>query len=458
MKHRVLVVDDETKFVKVLSVALAGFGYEVVTANDGVEALRQFDTRAVDVVLTDLRMHGMSGAELLNELNRRAPNVPVIIMTAYSSIKDAVSLAKAGAFDYLAKPLDIDALEGALRNATRLLDTIRDNERLRSELSGQYKSENLIGSSAPFRQVIAAISELRDSKANVLITGESGTGKELVARAVHFNSPFKKGAFVAVNCAAIPEGLLESELFGHVKGAFTGAVTSRVGRFVQAEGGTLFLDEIGDMSLALQAKILRAIQERTFQPVGSVESRTVELRIIAATNQSLQDAVLDGKFRNDLFYRLNVFPIALPSLRTRSSDIPELATHFLGAMTRATGKRILAFSDAALVAMRAYPWPGNVRELQNCIERAVIVTKGETIELSDLPGYLLEVPVTRSWQLQFPANLDARLADYERKMIVDALDQCGGVQVAAAVLLGISERSLWHRVKKYSIRFSTKSI
>jgi DNA-binding NtrC family response regulator len=456
VSRTVLIVDDEVKFVEVLSVALKGFGYRVLTANDGAQALKLFEADPAEVVLTDLRMPGMSGGDLLKELRRRAPDVPVIIMTAYSSLKDAVNLAKEGAFDYLAKPLEIDALEATLRNAARLYDAIRDNERLRDELAGRYSFANLVGKSPAFKRVLAAISELSESKANVLITGESGTGKEMVARAIHFNSPNRDGPFVAVNCAAIPEGLLESELFGHKKGAFTGALSNRIGRFAQADHGTLFLDEIGDMSLSLQAKILRAIQERIFEPVGSSESQTVDLRIIAATNKNLRTAVSEGKFRDDLFYRLNVFPIALPPLRERADDIPALARHFLSGLSGATGKRIEEFSKDALDAMCAFSWPGNIRELQNCVERAVIVAKGTQIETRDLPEYLFEAPGASHARMSFPLDLDRDIEERERSIIVEALVQTGGVQVAAAELLGISERSLWHRIKKYKIKLSTQ--
>ncbi|MGV8995814.1 MAG: sigma-54-dependent transcriptional regulator [Parvibaculaceae bacterium] len=457
MSHTVLIVDDEIKFAEVLSVAVSEFGYKVKTASDGEQALKLFEAEPVDVVITDLRMPGMGGSDLLKEIRRRAPDIPVIILTAYSSLKDAVSLAKEGAFDYLAKPVEIDELEATLRNATRLYDAIRNNERLRDELAGRYKFSNLIGKSIAFKRTLVAISELSGSSANVLITGESGTGKEMVARAIHFSSPKKDGPFVAVNCAAIPEGLLESELFGHKKGAFTGAISNRVGRFMQANQGTLFLDEIGDMGLSLQAKILRAIQERVFEPVGSTESQLADIRIIAATNKNLRSAVSDGKFRDDLFYRLNVFPIALPALRERPDDIPDLANHFLSIVAGATGKRIESISDEALDAMCKFSWPGNVRELENCVERAVIVAKGRSIEVRDLPEYLFESPVSGKMRAtRFPVDLDVEIAALERAFIVDALSQTGGVQVAAAELLGINERSLWHRIKKFKIKLSTQ--
>ncbi|MBI3514902.1 MAG: sigma 54-interacting transcriptional regulator, partial [Proteobacteria bacterium] len=329
---------------------------------------------------------------------------------------------------------------------------LRDNQRLRAELEGRYSFANLIGSSPAFRQVIGAIGEVCESKATVLITGESGTGKEMVARAIHFNSSRKSGPFVAINCAAIPEGLLESELFGHVKGAFTGAVSNRSGRFAQAHGGTLFLDEVGDMPVATQAKILRVLQERSFEPVGSTQTREVDVRLIAATHRDLQDAVRERQFREDLYYRLNVFPIALPALRERTEDIPALVEHFIEQIGASIGKRIGGFSPAAIKAMADYDWPGNIRELQNCIERSMIVAKTPTVDVADLPRYLFRQREERLDGTRIPPELDDELERIERRFILNALQKTQGVQVKAADLLGITERSLWHRIKKLGIQ------
>jgi DNA-binding NtrC family response regulator len=455
MSHTVLVVDDEPRMRQVLATALQELGYEALTAASAAEALEQVENDTVDLVLTDLRMPGMSGQELLAELRRRVPDVPVVLMTAYSTVKDAVEAIKSGAFDYIGKPFEMDELEATLAKALRMSAALRDNLRLRQELEGRYRFENLLGASPAFHKVIAAIAEVCESRANVLISGESGTGKEMVARAIHFNSPRHEGPFVAINCAAIPEGLLESELFGHVKGAFTGAVSARQGRFAQADGGTLFLDEVGDMPMALQPKILRVLQERTFEPVGSSHSRTTDVRIIAATNRDLRGAVREGRFRSDLYYRLNVFPIELPPLRERREDIPLLAGHIAGEIARQLGRPAPSFTEAALRAMGGYAWPGNVRELQNCIERAIIVAKGSQVDVADLPQDLFARSAERQ-AVGIPSDLDAELERLERDFVLEALRRTGGVQVQAAELLGISERSLWHRVKKLGISIVKK--
>ncbi|MTJ82447.1 MAG: sigma-54-dependent Fis family transcriptional regulator [Telmatospirillum sp.] len=458
MPHTILLVDDEERLSDVLTVALEQLGYRVLGATNGHDALRLLDAETVDLLLTDLRMPGLSGRDLLRESRKRRPDLPVVVMTAYSSVKDAVEVIKEGAFDYVGKPFEIDDLETVLKNALRLKDALADNERLRDELGGRYRFENLVGDSAAFRKVIENITEVCDSRANVLITGESGTGKEMVARAVHYNSGRREQPFVAINCAAIPETLLESELFGHVKGAFTGAHANRQGRFEQADRGTLFLDEIGDMPPSIQAKILRVLQERAFEPVGSTRTRNVDVRIVAATNKDLRREVSAGRFREDLFYRLNVFPIALPPLRERLDDIPRLALFFLDSLNADMGKRIVGFSAAALTAMARYGWPGNIRELQNCIERAVIVCKGTEIGEGDLPRYLSAPRKTVSGEITFPIDLDQELARIERNLILSALNQTDGVQVGAAGLLGINERSLWHRIKKYGIQITKKAV
>jgi DNA-binding NtrC family response regulator len=458
MSHTILLVDDEERLADVVTVALEQLGFRVLMASNGADALKLLDAEGVDLVLTDLRMPVMNGQELLREVKRRQPNLPVVVMTAYSSVKDAVQVIKEGAFDYVSKPFEIDDLEKTLKNALRLSDALADNLRLREELVGRYRFDNLVGASASFRQVIESITEVCESRANVLITGESGTGKEMVARAIHYNSPRREQPFVAINCAAIPEALLESELFGHIKGAFTGAVANRIGRFAQADRGTLFLDEIGDMPMAIQAKILRVLQERAFEPIGSAQTRNVDVRIVAATNKDLHNAVQHGQFREDLYYRLNVFPIDLPPLRDRREDISTLALHFLDSLSAGMGKRIRGFSPAALKGMADYAWPGNIRELQNCVERAVILAKGEMIDEADLPRYLFTAQQVTSTGPRFPVDLDAEVARFERELIVTALNRTDGVQIAAADLLGINERSLWHRIKKYGIQITRRAI
>jgi two-component system NtrC family response regulator len=460
MSHNVLVVDDEPKLCDLLASALGqGEEIQVFTASNGLHALTVLEREEIDLVISDWRMPGMDGPQLLAEIKVRFPDLPVIVMTAYSTVKNAVQSMRNGAFDYISKPFDIDELDITVNKALQFRDIMRDNVRLRAELDEHQQIDSLVGESPAFRRVLQAVDSVRDSSATILLTGESGTGKEMVARAIHKHGNRADKPFVAVNCAAIPEGLLESEMFGHRKGAFTGAVADRVGRFMQADKGTLFLDEVGDMPLALQAKILRALQERIIEPVGDPRERKVDVRVIAATNKNLLEAVAKKEFREDLYYRLNVFPIPLPPLRERPEDIAPLARHFAHVLGATAGKRITGFSAEALQAMANYPWPGNIRELQNCVERATIVASSNTIEESDLPAYLfgsrpMDSAAVGNLFLEgpgIPENLDAALAEVEKSYILAALQETNGVQAAAAQLIGISERSLWYRLKKLEI-------
>ncbi len=455
MTHNVLVVDDEPKLCDLLASALSQNGVTVFTAGNGLHALKVLEAEDIDLVISDWRMPGMDGPQLLAEIKSRFPQLPVIVMTAYSTVKNAVQSMRNGAFDYIAKPFDIDELDITVSKALQFRDILKDNQRMRAELDEHQQIDSLIGDSPTFRRVLQSIDSVRESNATILLTGESGTGKEMVARAIHKHGNRADKPFVAVNCAAIPEGLLESEMFGHRKGAFTGAVADRVGRFMQADQGTLFLDEIGEMPLALQAKILRALQERVIEPVGDPRERKVDVRVIAATNKNLLDAVANKEFREDLYYRLNVFPIPLPALRERAEDIAPLARHFAHTLGAAAGKRFTGFSAEALQAMASYSWPGNIRELQNCVERATIVASGAVIEEQDLPAYLFAsnpgstgAPIIEG---NVPADLDAALAEVEKAYILAALAQSNGVQAAAAQLIGISERSFWYRLKKLGI-------
>ena len=458
MSHNVLVVDDEPKLCDLLSSALSQNDIQVFTAGNGLQALAILEQEDIDLVISDWRMPGMDGPQLLAEVKLRYPQLPVIVMTAYSTVKNAVQSMRNGAYDYIAKPFDIDELDITVSKALQFRDILRDNARLRAELDEHQHIDSLIGDSPSFRRVLQAIDSVRESSATILLTGESGTGKEMVARAIHKHGSRADKPFVAVNCAAIPEGLLESEMFGHRKGAFTGAVAvaDRVGRFMQADKGTLFLDEVGDMPLALQAKILRALQERVIEPVGDPRERKVDVRVIAATNKNLLQAVADKEFREDLYYRLNVFPIPLPALRERVEDIASLARHFAHNLGATAGKRITGFSPSALQAMAQYSWPGNIRELQNCVERATIVANSSTIQDSDLPPYLFSAQPGQSSALlapgpSVPPDLEAALAEVEKAYILSALQQANGVQAAAAQLIGISERSFWYRLKKLDI-------
>jgi DNA-binding NtrC family response regulator len=455
MTHNILVVDDEPKLCDLLASALSQNDITVFTASNGLHALKVLEAEDIDLVISDWRMPGMDGPQLLAEIKNRFPHLPVIVMTAYSTVKNAVQSMRNGAFDYIAKPFDIDELDITVSKALQFRDILKDNQRMRAELDEHQQIESLIGDSPNFRRVLHAIDSVRESNATILLTGESGTGKEMVARAIHKHGNRADKPFVAVNCAAIPEGLLESEMFGHRKGAFTGAVADRVGRFMQADKGTLFLDEIGEMPLALQAKILRALQERVIEPVGDPRERKVDVRVIAATNKDLLEAVANKEFREDLYYRLNVFPIPLPALRERVEDIAPLARHFAHTLGATAGKRFTGFSAEALQAMALYSWPGNIRELQNCVERATIVASGSVIEEEDLPAYLFAATSSTSSAMvtegNVPADLEAALADVEKAYILAALAQSNGVQAAAAQLIGISERSFWYRLKKLGI-------
>ena len=469
----ILIVDDEAKLLEVLVIALENMGYASITAGSVEEALEALQKHEIHLILSDLRLPGLSGRDLLKKVKELAPELPVVIMTAYAALKDAVAIIREGAFDYIVKPFDLDALEATVASALRFHAVSADNIQLRKELGRTFCGDSFIGQSPAIQAVRQNIREASTSLANVLITGESGTGKEVVAKAIHYSGSRASSPFVTVNCAAIPESLLESELFGHVKGAFTGATATRSGRFVQADKGTLFLDEIGDMPLALQAKILRCIQEKTIEPVGSQMSLKVDVRIIAATNLVLAEAINRRTFRRDLYYRLNVYPIALPPLRERREDIPLLAEHFAKKCAAKMGGSPLTFTAEALRAMRNYPWPGNIRELENCVERLSIITPGGSIApealatssvFDDIQGGEANFSAQESprdvalERVAFPLVLDRQLEALERELIMRALEATGGVQVKAAELLHISERSIWHRIKKLGITVMHKSI
>ena len=451
MKHRILVVDNEIRLAEVLAASLNHAGYATEAVGDAKSAFALIEREPIDLVITDMRMPEMDGRALLHAVKRANPDIPVIMITAYTSVRDAVELVKEGAFDYVSKPFETDEILQTIARALKLSDVVQDNKRLRDELGRRYDFESLIGTSAAFRRVIELVTKVCNSRATVLLTGESGTGKELVARAIHFNSERRDKPFIAVNCAAIPEGLLESELFGHIKGAFTGAIANRIGRFKLADNGTIFLDEIGDMPTSIQAKILRVLQERSFEPLGSTRTEQVDVRVIAATHKDLRASSANGGFREDLYYRLNVFPIKLPPLRERRDDIGPLAMHFLQKLASETGKRIVNFTPQAIQTMTEYAWPGNIRELMNCVERAVIVAHGTSVDASDLPTYLFESSAHVVEQKLANSDLDSDLAAFERERILQALDEAKGIQIRAAERLGISERSLWYRLKKLRI-------
>jgi two-component system NtrC family response regulator len=447
---RILVVDDEAPQRELLAGFLVKQGYEVVPAVSGAEGLERLQRETFDLILTDHRMPQMSGLDLLKAAREINPEVPVVVMTAYGSVEQAVAAMKAGAYDYLGKPIDLDDLLhriGKVRERQQLLAEVRA---LREDLRGRYRLEGIIGESGAMQEVLGVVRRVAPSTATVLIQGESGTGKELVARALHYQGPRASGPFVAVNCAALPETLLESELFGHEKGAFTGASERRVGRFEAAEGGTIFLDEIGDLTLALQVKLLRVLQERRIERLGANQPIPVDVRVLAATNQDLDRAVRERRFREDLYYRLNVVTITIPPLRRRREDLPLFLDHFLKKFAEANGKAIQGFTREARDALMKYDYPGNVRELENIVERAVLLTRREVIGLSDLPMAVQE-GAGLAGAAAAPASLPALLAQVEREKILEALRDAGGVQTRAAERLGISERALRYKLKKYGL-------
>jgi len=457
MKRTVLVVDDESNMLAVMRMILEDAGYDVLTASSGEQALPLLENPDVDVVLSDVRMPGMGGEAFLARSRAERPDVPIIVATAHGTIKSAVRAVSSGASDYLTKPFEPEELEIAVHNAVKLRDILRENQRLKATVSQSYAGKQLLGESPATKHLMEEIKRVAPYKTNVLIMGESGTGKELVARTIHGLGPRRDRPWVAINCSAIPHNLMESELFGYVKGAFTGAAQSRLGRLEQAQGGTLFLDEIGDLDPALQTKLLRVIQEREFSPLGSDQVRKVDVRIMAATNRDLKEMVREGKFREDLFYRLDVYSILVPALRERREDIPLLAKAFLHELAAETDKPVQQISPEAFEVLARYNWPGNIRELHNAIERSLLSCRGDTIEARDLPYAILrgsgaEPSADSSLDKMGSADLDTWLESVERRAILQALEQSGGVQAQAARRLGISERSLWHRIKKLKIQ------
>jgi two-component system NtrC family response regulator len=381
----ILIVDDEKNYLLVLRDLLADAGYEVLTTDSAVQALEIAGSHDLDLVITDMRMPSMDGMEFLDRLQAEDPDLPVIMMTAYATVERAVEAMKRGAFDYITKPFKNEELKLTIRKAIEMHRLMRENRMLSKQLQERFEFGNIIGKSKAMRQIYEIIEKVAQTRATVLVTGESGTGKELIARAIHFNSPRRDKPFISVNCSALPESLLESELFGHERGAFTGAYAQRKGRFELAHGGTLFLDEIGDMSPALQVKLLRVLQEMTFERVGGIRTIQVDARLVTASNRDLLHEVGEGRFREDLYYRLNVVHIEVPPLRERRDDIPLLINHFLHKVTEAHGVQVKRMSQEALKYLYQYEWTGNVRELENTVERAVIFCDSDEIRLQDLP-------------------------------------------------------------------------
>ena len=448
-RFHILVVDDEPVQREMIGGFLKKQGFEVIAADSAERALELFRQDAFDLVLTDQKMAEMSGLELLQAVHTINAETPVILITAFGTIEAAVTALKHGAIDYLTKPLNLDELLYRIRQVSDRYRIINENRELREALQDRHRIEGIIGESGAMLEVLSIVRRVAPSEATVLIRGESGTGKELIAKAIHFGSPRARGPLVKVNCAALPEALLESELFGHEKGAFTGALTSRQGRFELANGGTIFLDEIGDLPLHLQAKLLRVLQEREFEKVGSSRPVRVNVRIMAASHRPLEDLIKAGQLREDLYYRLNVVTIFIPPLRERRSDVALLLDHFLRQYAEKNGKTIRGLTPEGRDILLRYDYPGNVRELENIIERAVVLTRDDVIGSGDLPLTVQEPEVADGDR---ETNLTAAVEALERRMIRDALARSDGIQTRAAELLGMGERALRYKLTKYGFR------
>ncbi len=452
----IMVVDDEQSMCDFLEIILLRNGYRVSCFTDAFAAVSSLETESYDLVISDLKMPSMSGLELLRTVKKKTPSTETIMITAFASTTTVIEAMKNGAFDYISKPFKVDEILLTVEKALKNSQLQRENLRLRQELEKRFGFDNLIGKSPPMMAIYEIIKQVAPTKTNVLICGESGTGKELVARAIHFSGPHKDKPFIAVNCAAIPEHLIESELFGHTKGAFTGAISNTEGYLATANGGTLFLDEIAEIPPSLQVKVLRVIQEKCFQKVGNPKEISVDLQFIAATNRDLQDAVSSGEFRQDLFYRLNVIRIDLPPLRQRLEDIPLLLNHFLQKYCQEYKRELKGFSPEATQALLNYDYPGNIRELENIVERCVVLESEEAIiSHSTLPEVVRKKSQTSLTSNILPMeglNLEEVVANLETDLIEQSLDHCNGNKTKAAELLGLSFRSFRYRLDKYGLK------
>jgi DNA-binding NtrC family response regulator len=448
MKSRILIVDDEEDIRNILSDNLQFYGYEVSTASDGGEVLEKVSELSPDLVILDIQLPKMDGMEILSKLRQEYPQILVIMITAYATVQRAVEAMKQGAYDFIEKPFKPELVRMKVEKALEKQNLVKENEYLRSELKGEFGE--IIGKSQKIMNILKTIEKVAPSDSTILITGESGTGKELVARALHTNSMRSRGPFIVVNCSAIQPTLLESEIFGHEKGAFTGAITRKPGKMELADRGSLFLDEIGDMAYELQAKFLRAIQEKEFERVGGTKPVKVDIRFIAATNRDLRDAVQKGEFREDLFYRLNVVNIHIPPLREHKEDIPILVEHFVRKNSAVLKRPKVKINHEAMEIIISYNWPGNIRELQNCIERSILLADSDIINAEDLHKELIAtIPDSSDPSEDIPRSVTS-LKELEKTLILKTLEEVGGSKTKAAKLLGISLRGLQYKLKEYT--------
>ena len=449
MSTSILVIEDEDKLRRVLELQLRTAGFEVLQAGSAENGMKLADR--ADLILTDLKLPGMDGLELLNAIRRQNSNTPVIIMTAFGTIEGAIEAMKAGAADFLLKPFSIDHLMAVIQKALEVRALRDENEKLREELGQRYEFDSIIGHSASMQEIFATITRVAPTRATVLLCGESGVGKDLIARAVHHHSPRANQPFVKINCTALPENLMESELFGYEKGAFTGANTTKPGKFEQADGGTVFLDEIGDVPPSVQVKLLRILQEREFERLGSNKTRHIDVRVLAATNVDLRAALEEGRFREDLYYRLNVMPLNIPSLRERKEDIPFLAEHFVRKLAGDLGSQAVRISEAAIEKLMTYHWPGNVRELENVIERSLVLATGETLEPPDIRLDTAPRAPRAASASEYALPEGLTLDEYEQAIIREALKRSSGNKSQAARLLGLTRNALRYRLTQMGL-------
>jgi two-component system response regulator AtoC len=459
-KPRLLIMDEDRIILQSLSQFLRREGYDVKTTDRPADALAQLEAGQFELLLADINIPGINPAEFLREVRRRFPHVVVIIITGYGSIEGAVEATKMGAFEYLTKPIVDDEIRVIVEKGVRQQSLLFENQTLRQQLDLRFGLENIVGHDYKMLKIFDLVEAVGDSRTTVLMTGESGTGKSLLARAIHYRSPRRDKPFIEVSCGALPETLLESELFGHVKGSFTGAIADKQGRFMLADGGTIFLDEINSASPAMQVKLLRVLQERCFEPVGGVDTKTVDVRVILASNYDLAQLVEEQKFRQDLYYRINVVTIRMPSLKERISDIPLLCAHFLKHFRKETGRETLGFTEAAMAAMQRYSWPGNVRELENTVERAVVLCRRPQIDVEDLPESIQNQPAAGSRQQAVnsdsdlydqPLPLAVALETPERKIIEAALKRNAWNRQSTAAELDINRTTLYKKMRKYRL-------